>query len=80
MSSCYLRMPMVVAPNPEALATQLSRYPFMTSTKNQVFDSLPPPVHMRPPEPDPLRVDVINGWLLWARRNLVTYKYNLSLV
>src|SRR6218665_1002681 len=22
----------------------------------------PPPVHMRPPEPDPLRVDVINGW------------------
>src|SRR6218665_304157 len=27
----------------------------------------PPPVHMRPPEPDPpypLRVDVINGWPL----------------
>src|SRR6218665_1919936 len=26
----------------------------------------PPPVHMRPPEPDtsPLHVDVINGWLL----------------
>jgi len=23
-----------------------------------------PPIHMRPPEPDPLRVDVINGWLL----------------
>src|SRR6218665_931302 len=25
---------------------------------------LPPPVHMRPPEPDPspLRLDVINGW------------------
>src|SRR6218665_2811629 len=23
-----------------------------------------PPVHMRPPEPDPLRVDVINGWPL----------------
>jgi len=22
------------------------------------------PVHMRPPEPDPLRVDVINGWHL----------------
>ena len=25
---------------------------------------LPPPVHMRPPEPDPLRVDVINEWPL----------------
>jgi len=25
---------------------------------------LDPPVHMRPPEPDPLRVDVINGWPL----------------
>jgi len=25
----------------------------------------PPPIHMRPPEPDlPLRVDVINGWFL----------------
>src|SRR6218665_172132 len=26
----------------------------------------PPPIHMRPPEPDPLplRVDVINGWPL----------------
>src|SRR6218665_594302 len=24
----------------------------------------PSPVHMRPPEPDPLRVDVINGWPL----------------
>src|SRR6218665_1663274 len=24
----------------------------------------PPPVHMRPPEPSPLRVDVINGWPL----------------
>src|SRR6218665_1203369 len=23
-----------------------------------------PPVHMRPSEPDPLRVDVINGWPL----------------
>ena len=23
-----------------------------------------PPVHMRPPEPDPLHVDVINGWPL----------------
>src|SRR6218665_67221 len=22
----------------------------------------PTPVHMHPPEPDPLRVDVINGW------------------
>src|SRR6218665_3287495 len=30
-------------------------------------DLVPPPVHMRPPEPDPLpplRVDVINGWPL----------------
>jgi len=25
----------------------------------------PSPVHMRPPEPLPLRVDVINGWPLW---------------
>ena len=24
----------------------------------------PPPVHMRPPEPDPLHVDVINEWPL----------------
>src|SRR6218665_2980145 len=29
----------------------------------------PPPVHMRPPEPDPLplRVDVINGWPLYMQ-------------
>ena len=32
----------------------------------------PPPVHMRPPEPDPLpslRVDVINGWPLNSETN-----------
>ena len=27
-------------------------HPFMTSTKNRIFD-LPTPVHMRPREPDP---------------------------
>ena len=25
-----------------------------------------PPVHMRPPEPDPLSVGIINGWPLMA--------------
>ena len=30
----------------------------------------PPPIHMRPPEPDPLRVDIINGWPL--TKNMVT--------
>jgi len=29
--------------------------PFMTSTKNQVFDSPLPPVHIRPHGPGPLR-------------------------
>src|SRR6218665_2951887 len=27
----------------------------------------PPPVHMHPPDPDPLRVDIINGWPLWRK-------------
>ena len=29
-----------------------------------VYMGLDPPVHMRPPELDPLHVDVINGWPL----------------
>src|SRR6218665_677895 len=40
------------------LANAIRGHPFMTSTKNQVFDP-PPPVHMRPHGTDPLP-------LLWA--------------
>jgi len=39
----------------------------MTSVDSN-FNFPLPPVHMRPPEPepDPLRVDVINGWPLMS--------------
>ena len=37
----------------------------------------PPPVHMRPPEPDPLplRVDVINGWPLKASDDIFILEF-----
>src|SRR6218665_676800 len=40
----------------------------------------PPPVHMRPPEPDPLplRVDVINGWPLRLAPKLLG-QYNVGI-
>src|SRR6218665_677845 len=39
----------------------------------------PPPVHMRPPEPDPLplRVDVINGWPVKQLQTVEKFLVNL---
>src|SRR6218665_3661365 len=37
---------------------------FCVDVYNYTWGLTPSPVHMRPPEPDPLHVDVINGWLL----------------
>src|SRR6218665_3661773 len=60
-SRCWSKVSMSALVNKLAPCALLWGYPFVTSTKNQVFDPHPP-VHMRPhgPDPSPLWTSTLN--------------------